>query len=68
MGYNFHITRAPNFWESEEVPIGKEEWEQLADSMSDLAFEGYVEWTDIGLQRVYALSGESANFSWRRGR
>jgi hypothetical protein len=68
MGYNFHITRAANFWESEETPIDKEEWEQLAGNTSDLVFEGHVGWSDIGPQRVYALSGESANFSWRGGR
>ncbi len=67
MGYNFHITRAANFWESEETPIGKEEWEKIADGTPDLVFEGHVAWNDIGMQRIYAVSGESVNFSWRRG-
>ncbi|BEL06225.1 hypothetical protein Q0Z83_044160 [Actinoplanes sichuanensis] len=59
MGYNFHMTRAADFWESEETPIDKEEWEQLADNTSDLVLEGHVGWSDIGPQRVYAVSGES---------
>jgi hypothetical protein len=67
MGYTFHITRAANWFDSEEAPIDRAEWEQLADSTTDLVFDGHVNWSDIGPQRVYVVPGESANFSWRNG-
>ncbi|WP_329568905.1 hypothetical protein [Kitasatospora sp. NBC_01266] len=68
MGYEFHITRA-EFWpESSSDPIGVEEWEALADSSTLLREDGYIKWVDIGRQKVYAIPGEAASFSWRHGR
>ena len=49
MGYTFHITRAADWFDSEDLPIGREEWEQLADSTPELVLDGHVGWSDIGL-------------------
>lgn len=68
MGYEFHITRAGSWPESEERPISQEEWENAARSVRSLAEDGYVQWNDIGPQKIYVLEGESATFSWRHGR
>ena len=68
MGYDFHITRAASWPDSDEYPINQIEWENLADSMEDLVEDGYVDWTDIGRQRIYTARGGHASFSWRHGR
>jgi hypothetical protein len=68
MGYTFHMTRAANWFDSENFPIGRDEWEQLADGASELVLDGHVRWRDIGPQPIYGLPGESVGFSWRHGR
>ncbi|KOV36228.1 hypothetical protein ADK60_07230 [Streptomyces sp. XY431] len=68
MSYNFHITRAESWPESEQLPIERREWEAVADSNSELFRDGYFDWSDIGRQPVYVISGEVISFSWRIGR
>ena len=68
MGYDFHITRAESWPESMDDPIEQAEWEELASSSKLLFEEGHVDWLDIGQQKIYAVPGESASFSWRLGR
>ena len=69
MGYAYHITRAENWFESENDPISREEWEQLADGFPALREDAYVEWSDIGPQKLYAVEGSAAtSFSWRKGK
>ncbi|MFJ1709243.1 hypothetical protein [Kitasatospora sp. NPDC088346] len=68
MSYDFHITRAQDWTQSPSNPIEPGEWEALADA-SPLVEEGPPrEWLDIGLQKGYSVPGETAVFSWRRGR
>ncbi|WP_234533416.1 hypothetical protein [Streptomyces shenzhenensis] len=68
MGYEFHITRAESWTDSQDSPISRDEWESLAESREALKNQGFVEWKDIGPQPVYALTDSSASFSWRHGR
>lgn len=68
MGYDFHVTRAESWPESEATPIAREEWESLADASDSLKRQGSVNWADLGVQPVYGIDGSSASFSWRHGR
>ncbi|MBO3737544.1 hypothetical protein [Actinoplanes flavus] len=68
MGYEFHITRAENWFESEIDPISRRDWEELADSTPELRFTGYVDWSDIGPQRIYEPHGDATSFTWRGGK
>ncbi|WP_155373692.1 hypothetical protein [Catellatospora vulcania] len=68
MGYAFHITRAENWFDSESAPISREEWERLADEFAALRADEFVDWTDIGPQKLYVIEGETASFSWRKGK
>ncbi|MFJ4796327.1 hypothetical protein [Kitasatospora purpeofusca] len=68
MSYDFHITRAESWPESEQSPIERREWEAVADGHSELLQDGFFDWNDIGRQPVYAISGEVISFSWRIGR
>ena len=36
MGYELYITRADNFWETNEQPILEDEWENVANADPDL--------------------------------
>ena len=68
MGYELHITRAPDWAKSEELPISQEEWERYARQDARLREEGMVSWTDIGDQPVFVLGGRDdieACLSWR---
>ncbi|MEV0898887.1 hypothetical protein [Actinoplanes sp. NPDC049802] len=67
MGYEFHITRAGNWFESEEHPISRPEWEELADQTPELRMTGHVAWLDIGEQRIYEPHGDATSFTWRKG-
>ena len=68
MGYDFHITRAELWTDSEQQPVAREEWEALAEGNSKLERQGFVRWADIGDQPVYGIPSSSASFSWRHGR
>lgn len=68
MGYAFHITRADDWFDSEEKPISRREWERVADGFAGLREESVVGWADIGPQKIYGLAGETASFSWRLGK
>ncbi|GGM69267.1 hypothetical protein GCM10007977_083720 [Dactylosporangium sucinum] len=58
-------------WPVAAVP--RVRWRHAGGSSADRGwdprpvFDGHVPWRDIGPQPVYAVSGESANFSWRDG-
>lgn len=67
MGFAFHITRAEYWFENEEMPILQEEWERAADEYGELNLTGYVDWKDIGAQKVFGIDGEVIAFSWREG-
>lgn len=66
MGYDFQITRADEWYESETNPISQEEWETVAERHPGLRQDGTIAWTDIGTQTTYAI-GESTTFYWRSG-
>ncbi|MFB7378689.1 hypothetical protein ACFC26_27335 [Kitasatospora purpeofusca] len=68
MSYDFHITRAESWPESDQFPIERREWEATAYAHSELFQDGYFAWRDIGHQPVYKISGEVISFSWRIGR
>lgn len=68
MSYDYHITRAATWGESELVPITQAEWEAVADRRGDLVHDSYIEWMDIGLQKTYKVVGEEAHFSWSYGK
>ncbi|MGY0466325.1 hypothetical protein ACW14Y_39585 [Kitasatospora sp. cg17-2] len=68
MSYDFHITRAENWPESEQFPIERREWEMMADAHPELFQEGYFVSSGIGRQPVYTISGEVISFSWGVGR
>ncbi|MGV9270930.1 hypothetical protein ACWDRR_40560 [Kitasatospora sp. NPDC003701] len=68
MSYQFHITRA-DFWpESEQFAIEKEEWEAVADVHPELTPDGHFSWVDIGRQAAYTIANETISFSWRHGK
>jgi len=71
MGYELHITRAAEWVDSEEHPIGRDEWATYADQHPDLVSNGSVEWADIGRETTYDCTdkyGSAVSLSWRRGK
>jgi hypothetical protein len=76
MGYEFHITRAPNWTESKTFPIGLEEWKAYV--ASDLEFRldnyaqastpdgGVIRYDNIGLAvwTAYSGHGRDGNMAW----
>ncbi|MEV0194445.1 hypothetical protein AB0I39_38730 [Kitasatospora purpeofusca] len=68
MGYDFHITRAESWPESEQFPIERREWEAVANAHPELSQDGYFVSSDIGRQPVYTISEEVISFSWGIGR
>lgn len=68
MGYQFHITRAEFWWDSELLPISQTEWEAVADAHPALLLfkNSFVEWNDIGVQKAYEIA--DARLSWRDGK
>ncbi len=56
VGYELHITRAEESYDSEEVPILLDEWLGYAASSPLLAERGWVQWTDIGRVPVFAYA------------
>ncbi|ROR46498.1 hypothetical protein [Kitasatospora cineracea] len=68
MSYDFHITRAEHWFDSQDAPIPRESWEELASRSPLLEERGALEWSDIGAQKTFAAPGEDTFFSWRHGR
>jgi hypothetical protein len=63
MSYDAHITRAPDWSISDELPIAIEEWEAVASS-ADLiktSLPGYF------YARAVRQEGEDASFEWNDG-
>ena len=56
MGYDLHITRAPDWLDSQECPISREEWDDYARQNSRLREEGAISWKDIGEQLVFSIT------------
>jgi hypothetical protein len=70
VGYDLHITRADELLDSEEHPIGRDEWNDYARQHPGLVEAGWVQWKSIGRETVYELAGrngESPSLSWYRG-
>jgi len=70
MGYDLHITRAADWCDAEEQPIGRDEWNTYARQHAALAEAGWVAWADLGREPVYEVTGhdeESPSLSWRDG-
>lgn len=68
MSYDYHITRADSWPESELNPISRSEWEIVATAHPELVELGAIGWLDIGEQKLFGVPGKEASFSWRLGR
>jgi hypothetical protein len=68
VSHAFHITRAEFWWDSRDFPIAREEWESIADDHDSLQEDSFVDWKDLGPQKIYGVDGESGSFSWRHGK
>lgn len=58
MGYNFHITRARNWFEAESHPISLDEWLEFAGSSPLLTSGGSME------NPYFELVGDSGQATW----
>jgi hypothetical protein len=70
MGYDLHITRAMNWLDAENHPIGREEWRKYARRHPAMVEDGWIEWADIGREPCYAWPShgvEPNSLSWRGG-
>jgi hypothetical protein len=70
MGYELHITRATDWLDSASNPISQQEWEAFAGRVPGLRPGGWVDWSDIGRQPVFAWTcddGTVVSLSWRHG-
>ena len=64
MGYELHITRAENSYDSEVAPILLAEWLGYAANSPLLAEREWIQWTDIGRVPVFAYArGDGAAIS-----
>ncbi len=66
MGCDIHITRAPQYWESENYPISLEEWIELVENDPSLnldpeAGEGFAIW------KGECQHGDETWFAWSYG-
>src|SRR4051794_35366569 len=67
MGYELHITRAEESYDSEEAPILLDEWLRYAEDSPLLALAGWIEWSDLGRVSVFAYAcadEEKASLAW----
>jgi hypothetical protein len=70
MGYELHITRASDWLDSASNPISQQEWEAFTRRVPGLRPGGWVDWSDIGRQPVFAWTcddGTVVSLSWRHG-
>ncbi|HYG73828.1 MAG TPA: hypothetical protein VEK08_02250 [Planctomycetota bacterium] len=72
MGYDVHITRAENWFDSEENAISHQEWKQYVNRDKELRPEGCIEFeTDEGLVEADVLAWgteEDLALHWYSGR
>jgi hypothetical protein len=70
MGYQLHITRATDWLDSASNPISQQEWEAFTRSVPGLRPEGWIDWSDLGRQPVFAWTcddGTVVSLHWRHG-
>ena len=66
-----HITRAENWYDSDETPIQLADWLGYAASNPLLVERGWVEWSDVGRVPVFACvcrDGVETSLTWSDGR
>ncbi|MEU8164934.1 hypothetical protein AB0B97_00345 [Micromonospora sp. NPDC049004] len=69
MAYELHITRADEYFDSEEHPITFEEWLQYADANPALTIGGRLN-SGVGLQPIYEFTcsnGDVVSMTWFEG-
>jgi hypothetical protein len=69
VGYDLHITRAAEWLDSTQAPIGRAEWNAFARHDDRLAEVSWVDMRDTGREPVYAVTtSEAHEFSlwWNR--
>ncbi|MFV2178801.1 hypothetical protein ACFHW2_43245 [Actinomadura sp. LOL_016] len=71
MSYDFHITRAAAWFDSEQFPISLEEWESFARGHRSLETDDGMSHSNVGMQDIFVLKGESGRdvtFGWHESR
>ncbi|WP_147339413.1 hypothetical protein [Actinomadura spongiicola] len=69
VGYDFHITRANSWFDSEQYPITLEEWESFArgNQSLELELDSSITFTNFGTLNIYALKcdpSRDVTLSW----
>jgi hypothetical protein len=71
VGYELHITRAADWFDSAEDPITQHEWEAFADGHPDMRPRGTIEFADADAQPVFGhtcADGTVVSLWWYQGR
>ncbi|MFI7426662.1 hypothetical protein ACIBPB_06715 [Micromonospora sp. NPDC049836] len=69
MGYELHISRAEEYYDSEEHPIALDEWLSYAESNPALGVGGWLSW-DEDRQPIYEYActdGSLVSLTWFEG-
>ena len=75
MGYDLHITRTDEWFDSESSPVTVEEWRAYVAADSEMAMPGYAEAKgeghvlryeneDLAVWTVYSKHGKDGNMAW----
>lgn len=70
MGYDLHITRAPCWVDSDDHPIGREEWTGFAHNHPAL-WVGGEDYTETGTEPIFGCTcrdGTEVSLLWQDGR
>ena len=67
MGYDLHITRAENWTESSDSPIGYEEWIAYAEGSESLAAAGTLNLKEEPTEQTIYQIARGPNLHWWRG-
>ena len=67
MGYEFHITRAKHWTQSETQPISAQEWLRFIESDSELAIDPRGNGDHFALWSRHKIGGDFVWFDWNRG-
>jgi hypothetical protein len=67
MGYDLHLTRAENWFDSEQRPIAADEWLSVVEQDPDLTIDPRGNGPYCALWLQHWVEGDHPWFNWRKG-